>query len=68
MRHLAEDIVRVLREEAQALLAAGARIVQFDEPVLTEVVFKRATGGRSFMCGALGEKLRRPKSWRLPGD
>jgi 5-methyltetrahydropteroyltriglutamate--homocysteine methyltransferase len=53
---LALDVVRVLREEAEALLAAGARIVQFDEPVLTEVVFTRATGGRSFMCGALGEK------------
>jgi 5-methyltetrahydropteroyltriglutamate--homocysteine methyltransferase len=53
---LAADIVRVLREEALALLAAGARIVQFDEPVLTEVVFKRPTGGRSFMCGALGAK------------
>ena len=53
---LAADVVRVLREEAEALLAAGARIVQFDEPVLTEVVFTRPTGGRSFMCGALGEK------------
>ena len=39
------------------LLAEGAAIVQFDEPVLTEVVFTRPTaGGRSFMCGALGEK------------
>jgi 5-methyltetrahydropteroyltriglutamate--homocysteine methyltransferase len=53
---LAEDIVSVLREEAKALLAGGARIVQFDEPVLTEVVFARPTGGRSFMCGALGAK------------
>jgi 5-methyltetrahydropteroyltriglutamate--homocysteine methyltransferase len=53
---LAADVVRVLREEAEALLAGGARIVQFDEPVLTEVVFSRPTGGRSFMCGALGAK------------
>jgi 5-methyltetrahydropteroyltriglutamate--homocysteine methyltransferase len=53
---LAEDVVRVLREEAEALLAGGARIVQFDEPVLTEVVFSRPTGGRSFMCGALGAR------------
>jgi 5-methyltetrahydropteroyltriglutamate--homocysteine methyltransferase len=54
---LAQDIVRVLREEALTLLADGARLVQFDEPVLTEVVFGQATGGRSFMCGALGAKL-----------
>lgn len=53
---LAGDIVRILREELQALLLAGAAIVQFDEPVLTEVVFARPTAGRSFMCGALSEK------------
>jgi 5-methyltetrahydropteroyltriglutamate--homocysteine methyltransferase len=54
---LADDIVRVLREEAHVLLAAGATLVQFDEPVLTEVVFGQATGNRTFMCGALGERL-----------
>jgi len=53
---LALDIVRVLREEVAALLAAGAALVQFDEPVLTEVVFAQPRAGRSFMCGALGEK------------
>ena len=54
--NLARDVVRVLREEAHFLLAAGAALVQFDEPVLTEVVFGSATGNRSFMCGALSEK------------
>jgi 5-methyltetrahydropteroyltriglutamate--homocysteine methyltransferase len=53
---LADDIVTALREEAAELLAAGAAVVQFDEPVLTEVVFARPAVGRSFMCGALGEK------------
>lgn len=53
---LAQDLVRVLREEAELLLAAGAAIVQFDEPVLTEVVFMRPAGHRRFMCGALGER------------
>ncbi|MEO8084338.1 MAG: cobalamin-independent methionine synthase II family protein, partial [Ardenticatenales bacterium] len=53
---LADDIVRVLREEVHDLLAGGAAIVQFDEPVLTEVVFSGATGGRSFMCGALSDR------------
>ncbi len=53
---LAADVVTVLRQETEALLAAGAALVQFDEPVLTEVVFARRTAGRSFMCGALGEK------------
>jgi 5-methyltetrahydropteroyltriglutamate--homocysteine methyltransferase len=54
--HLAEDIVRVLREELHFLLAAGAAIVQLDEPVLSEVVFTGSTSRRSFMCGALSEK------------
>ncbi|MGZ3488209.1 MAG: sulfurtransferase TusA family protein [Isosphaeraceae bacterium] len=54
---LADDLVRVLREEIEELLAAGAALVQLDEPVLTEVVHGRPSGGnRSFMCGALGEK------------
>lgn len=53
---LADDLARVLREEIAFLLAGGAALVQIDEPVLTEVVHGRAGGGRSFMCGALGEK------------
>lgn len=54
---LSRDIVRVLREELHYLLAAGTALVQFDEPVLTEVAHgAREGGGRSFMCGALGER------------
>jgi 5-methyltetrahydropteroyltriglutamate--homocysteine methyltransferase len=34
--------VRVLREELCFLPAAGVALVQFDEPVLTEVVFTGA--------------------------
>jgi 5-methyltetrahydropteroyltriglutamate--homocysteine methyltransferase len=54
--HLAEDIVRVLREELHVLLAGGAALVQLDEPVLSEVVFTGVKNTRSFMCGALSEK------------
>ncbi len=53
---LAKDIVRVLREELHFLLAAGASLVQFDEPVLSEVVFSGPKNTRSFMCGALSAK------------
>ena len=53
---LAGDIVQILREELHELLSAGAALVQFDEPVLTEVVFTGAKNSRSFMCGALSEK------------
>ncbi|MGP1682795.1 MAG: sulfurtransferase TusA family protein [Giesbergeria sp.] len=56
---LAEDVVKVLRAELHDLIHSGVGLVQFDEPVLSEVVFARSqegSGGRSFMCGALGEK------------
>lgn len=39
---LAEDVIRVLREEVRALLAAGVALVQLDEPVLSEAVFAGA--------------------------
>lgn len=54
---IAQDIVRVLREELAELMDAGAALVQFDEPVLSEVVFSGAKNKRSFMCGALSESL-----------
>jgi 5-methyltetrahydropteroyltriglutamate--homocysteine methyltransferase len=50
---LADDIVALLRAELQALAAAGADIVQFDEPVLTELVFAGKSATRTFMCAAL---------------
>ena len=54
---LAQDVVRVLREEVHFLLASGAALVQLDEPVLTEVVLGGQRSGHSFMCGALSERL-----------
>ncbi len=65
---LADDVVRVLREELQGLLAAGAALVQFDEPVLTEVVFGQPAGNRSFMCGALSEKLGMAEELAFAGE
>lgn len=54
---LATDIVRILREEIAYLLAEGTALIQLDEPVLTEVLYgKQGQGGRTFMCGALGER------------
>ena len=58
---LAADIVKALREELAALLQAGAALIQFDEPVLTEVVYGRPSSQRCFMCGALASR-REPQS------
>ena len=52
---LGEDIIKVLKEEIDLLAKIGIDVIQFDEPVLTEVVFSEGKT-RSFMCAALSEK------------
>ncbi len=52
---LGEDIIKVLKQEIDSLVSLGIDVVQFDEPVLTEVVFSEGKT-RSFMCAALSEK------------
>ena len=52
---LGEDVVRVLRAELADLVAGGAAFVQFDEPVLTELVFTQGET-RTFMCAALAAR------------
>ena len=46
---LGKDIVKLLRDEVIALRDAGCAFVQFDEPVLTEVVFAGENKRRTFM-------------------
>ena len=48
-RALGDDVVRILREELTDLAQAGCEFVQFDEPVLTEVVMSEECGRRTFM-------------------
>lgn len=46
---MADDVVRILREELVDLAEAGCEFVQFDEPVLTEIVMSQECGRRTFM-------------------
>lgn len=46
---MADDVVRILREELMDLAEAGCEFVQFDEPVLTEIVMSQECGRRTFM-------------------
>ncbi|MDR3632072.1 MAG: hypothetical protein P4L42_17265 [Desulfocapsaceae bacterium] len=48
-KKMADDIVRILREELLELRAAGCEFVQFDEPVLTEIVMSEECERRTFM-------------------
>lgn len=52
---LGEDIIKILKEEIDLLAKIGVDVIQFDEPVLTEVIFSEGKT-RSFMCAALSEK------------
>jgi 5-methyltetrahydropteroyltriglutamate--homocysteine methyltransferase len=49
---LAEDVVRILREEIEELAAMGVAFVQLDEPTLTQVVYGEEST-ETFMCAAL---------------
>lgn len=48
-KKMADDIVKILRDELLDLRAAGCDFVQFDEPVLTEVVMSEECERRTFM-------------------
>lgn len=52
---LGEDVIKIMKEEIDNLIAIGVDVIQLDEPVLTEVVFTEGKP-RSFMCAALSEK------------
>jgi 5-methyltetrahydropteroyltriglutamate--homocysteine methyltransferase len=46
---LGDDVVRILRDELIELRDQGAAFVQFDEPVLTEIVMSEDCDRRTFM-------------------
>jgi 5-methyltetrahydropteroyltriglutamate--homocysteine methyltransferase len=46
---MAQDIVSILRDELADLVAEGVEFVQFDEPVLTEIVHGGGSERRTFM-------------------
>ncbi|MBI4498665.1 MAG: cobalamin-independent methionine synthase II family protein [Chloroflexi bacterium] len=58
---LAEDLVRILRDELIALRDAGCAFVQFDEPVLTDVVFRPEKKERTFMCASMAAAAGEPE-------
>ena len=49
---LAQDVVRILRKEVIALKEWGVDFIQFDEPILTQVIYGEESA-ETFMCAAL---------------
>ena len=52
---LARDVVTILREETIALRDQGADFIQYDEPILTQVVLGEETS-ETFMCASLPQR------------
>jgi methionine synthase II (cobalamin-independent) len=48
-QEMGDDVVKILREELLDLVDEGCEFVQFDEPVLTEIVFSKENERRTFM-------------------
>ncbi len=55
MEDLGDDVVRALHDEALELADDGVDFIQFDEPVLTELVFTKGQT-RTFMCATLAAR------------
>ena len=53
---MADDVITILREELADLAREGADFVQFDEPVLSEVVHSGESKRRTFMCATLATR------------
>lgn len=52
---LGEDVIRIYQEEIRNLQEIGVDVIQFDEPVLTEIVFTEGRP-RTFMCASLSTR------------
>lgn len=45
---LGEDVVKLLLNEVDHLIASGVKVIQIDEPIVSEVVFQKPGGDNSF--------------------
>jgi len=52
---LSKDVVTILREEVLALREMGCDFIQFDEPILSQIVFGEEST-ETFMCAALPQR------------
>ncbi len=61
MASLATELVQILRQELIELRDAGVAFVQFDEPVLTDVMFRPEVKERTFMCASMAASSGNPQ-------
>ena len=42
------NVVKLILNEVEHLIAEGVKVIQIDEPIVSEVVFQRSGGDNSF--------------------
>ena len=47
-KELGVDVVKLLLNEVEQLIASGVKVIQIDEPIVSEVVFQKPGGDNSF--------------------
>lgn len=52
---LGKDVIKIFKKEITKLQEIGVDVIQFDEPVLTEIVFTEGRP-RTFMCASLSQR------------
>lgn len=65
---LGQDVVKLLINEIKRLVSLGAKVIQIDEPILSEVVFKNTNSSNSFYWGALSAKVKVDRELKFAGQ
>lgn len=65
---LGKDVVKLLINEIKRLVSLGAKVIQIDEPILSEVVFKNTNSSNSFYWGALSAKVKVDRELKFAGQ
>lgn len=65
---LAQDVVKLLINEIRRLVSLGAKVIQIDEPILSEVAFTNANSSNSFYWGALSAKVKVDRELKFAGE
>ena len=64
-KELGQDVIDLLKNEIRHLVEEGVKIIQIDEPILSEVVFTNEKADNSFYWGALSEKVKVDKELKF---
>ena len=65
---LGQDVIKLLINEIRRLVKLGVKVIQIDEPILSEVVFTPVNTSNSFYWGALSAKVKVDRELKFASD